>query len=332
MKLNKSKIVLGCLLLSILMTGCLKDKEYDNGSIQSVRNSVGDQKVVEIALTTTSTVNFLQISLNATPNDTTFNLIPVTLASVNGAPEDINVTLVPNPALIGNYNANNGTIHELAPINLYSITNPASSDGTGYVVTIPKGSNTGYLKIKIKPTNFLGVDYALGFQISKIDPSGYLISGNLREGIVAIGIKNKYDGEYILSGTFNDVLAPANNPTGPGDPYPYHMYLITASANSNVMYIPAGGFFHLIAGGAVYGEFDPIFTFDASDKIVAVTNYYGQPSATRFRSGAIDPTGAALNQNQLNPDKSIDAKYILLQSGVLKANFLEHLQYVGPRP
>jgi hypothetical protein len=332
MKLNKSRIVLGWIALSVLLTSCLKDKNYDNGSIQSVRNTVGEQKVVEIGLTTTSTGNFLQISLNATTADTTFNLVPVTLNSANGAPEDVNVTLVRNDALIGNYNANNGTLHEVTPINLYTITNPASSDGTGYSVIIPKGSNTGYLKIKIKPINYLGVDYGFGFNISKVEQAGYLVSGNLSEGIVAIGIKNKYDGHYVLSGTFNDVLAPANNPAGPGNPFPYDVYLITASANSNVMFIPAVGFYHLIAGGSVYGEFDPIFTFDASDKIVAVTNYYGQPSATRFRSGEIDPTGAATNQNQLNADKSIDAKYIMRQSGTLKTNFLEHLEYKGPRP
>jgi len=326
MKFNKSSIFY-FLLLSIFMMGCLKDKNFDNGSIQSV-HSTGIQKIVEISLTTTSTDNFLQIAMNSLDHDTTINLVPVTLASANGAEEDINVTLVPNPALIGNFNAINGTLHELAPTSVYTIINPLSSDGTGYVVTVAKGSNVGYLKIKLKTSNYLGHDYSLAYQISKIDKSGYLISTNLSAGIVAIAVKNKFDGPYVLSGKFNDVLAPANNPTGPGDPYPYDIYLITSGSLSVTMFIPGGGYFHYIAGGSVYGEFCPIFTFNTSDQVVAVTNYYGQPSATRLRSGEIDPSGL----NKLNADKSIDVKYILKQSGTLKATFTEHLKYVGPRP
>ena len=188
------------LFLSFLMSGCLKDKDYEDGLIQSVHSN-GDQKIIEIGVTTTSTSNFLQLAFNPTDNDTVLNLIPVTLASANPASEDINVTLVSNPALIGNYNALNGSIHEEAPSSVYTLLNPVSSDG-GVIVTIPKGSHTGYLQIKIKKSNYLGHDYAFAYQISKIDKPGYLISTNLGTGIVAVGIKNKWDAVYRSKGSF----------------------------------------------------------------------------------------------------------------------------------
>ena len=183
---------------SLSVTSCLKDKDFDDGAIQSLR-SRGDQRVVEMSLTATSNVNYLNIALDATPRDTTFNLIPVTLASASPAPEDIKVTVVPNTALIADYNAKNGTAHDVAPANLYTIDNPAATGG-GYIVTIPKGSNTGFLRIKLRPDTYLGFDYALGFQISKIEPSSYLISSNLGNGVVAIGIKNQWDGIYSIKG------------------------------------------------------------------------------------------------------------------------------------
>ncbi len=198
MKYNSLKYILSFLsLISITLWGCLKDDAYDNHEIQSVAGS-GDQKVVGIALTATNTGNHLQLAFDKSDVDTTFNAIPVTLAGQPAA-EDINVTLVYDPALLGDYDAANGAAHEEAPTSLYTVINPGDSVN-GYVVTIPKGSNTGYLQIKLKPNDFLGFDYALGMQINKVEPAGYLIASNLSSGIVAIGVKNEWDGIYDYKG------------------------------------------------------------------------------------------------------------------------------------
>jgi hypothetical protein len=178
-------------------TGCLKDKDYDNGVNQSLRNT-GEIQVASIGLTVASTNNHIVYSFDNSDVDTTFDLIPVQVSSANGAPEDVNVTLQIDEALLGNYNELNGTTHEEAPTSTYTILNPVDPDG-GYVVTVPKGSNTGYLRIKVKPSDFLGFDYALGFKITKAS-NGFLISTNLGTGIAAIGIKNKYDGVYSYKG------------------------------------------------------------------------------------------------------------------------------------
>ena len=320
--------ILSLSVLALFLTSCLKDEEFEDGEIQSV-SSQGTQKVVEISLTATNTSNFLPLALNLKNGDTTFNLVPVTLASDKPATEDIKVTLVLNAGLIGEANTANGVNNEAAPAGVYTIINPAANSGPGYVVTIPKGSNTGYLQIKINPNNFLGQAYALGFQISKIEPAGYIISTNLGSGVVGIGIKNKYDGVYEIdeNSTLVDIVSPALSSV-PGDPYPFEVHLITISATKNVMFVPGLGYGHLIAGNSYYGEFSPIFEFDpATNKVVGVTNYFGDPSPTRARGGQLDPTGI----NQVDADGNIDVKYIMTQGGSPRTTFTEHLEYVGPR-
>jgi len=209
-------------MLTTALTSCLKDKDYDDGSIQSLR-SRGSQNIIELSLTATSTDNYLNIALANRNVDTSFDLIPVTLADGKPAKEDIKVLLVSDPALIGSYNADNGTTHEDAPTTIYSILNPAATGG-GYEVTIPKGSNTGFLRIKINAANFIGHDYAIAFQISKVITPGYLVSSNISTGIVAIGIKNDYEGTYDALGFFQ-------HPTSPRD-IDREVFLRTAGATS----------------------------------------------------------------------------------------------------
>jgi hypothetical protein len=307
-------------VVSFGLSGCLKDGDFDKGQIQSV-HSPGTQKIIEIKLSATSSGNFLQQSFNAMNADTTFDLIPVFLASGEAASEDINVTLVQDTALVTAYNDANGTSLVIPPAGSYTILNP------GNVVTIKKGTNVGYLRVKLNPGNFIGDQFAFGYKIASVSNPGYTISGNTGSGIFAFGIKNKYDGRYTVDGVLVDIIAAANSST-PGDPYPYEVDLVTTGANSVTMFVEGAGYLHLIAGGGAYGEFDPVFTFDGNNNIVSVTNLFGQPSPTRGRSADIDPSGI----NKYNPGtQTIDVKYFLKQAGALKTTFDEHLTYIGPR-
>lgn len=330
-------VIFSLLLLSFFMMGCLKDKDYDNGSIQSVRS--GDaQKLVEIGLTATSIDNFLVISMNSSNTDTTIGLIPVIVNSVDGATEDVNVTLVPNPALIGDYNANNGTLHEQAPASVFTIVNPPSSDGTGYIVTITKGTNTGFLQVKLKTSNYLGHDYAFGYQISKVDKPGYLISSNLSTGIVAIGVKNKYDALYALRIRTVGWTAYgiADGVTGN---YPGTFGLITASANAvttnnasagslQPAFTGTAGVPGTIGGPTAFGATNPEFVFDlVTNNITSVVNL--APDDGRGRAFLLNP---AITTSRYDPaTKTIYAAYIMKQNGRPDQQIYDTLSYVGPR-
>jgi hypothetical protein len=204
--------------LAIIASGCLKDKAYDNGEIQSLRNTGVSPKVVEIKLTAGSTDNFLSVAYDNSTNDTTVELVPINLATRDPAPQDINVTVALDSQLVITYNTENGTSYEIPSSAIFSVVNP--------VVTIPSGSHTGFLKVKINPSNYLGKAYAVGFTISSVAESGYVVSGNNKNGVVAINIKNEFDGNYHVFGT-------RVHPTLGPFPFDYNADLNTVGEFSN---------------------------------------------------------------------------------------------------
>jgi hypothetical protein len=174
--------------------------------------------MVEIKVTASSASNFLALVFDPINRDTTLNFVPVNLATAGSASEDINVTLTQKNSLVTDYNAANGTDFQVPTPSMFTVLN------TGNVVTIPKGSNTGYLQVKFKPADFAGV-WALGYQITAVDKSGYIISGNLSTGIVAIIAKNQYDGLYSSLGFFE-------HPTSPRPIDEVDLELTTVNANT----------------------------------------------------------------------------------------------------
>ena len=186
--------------ICLVTTGCLKDDNFDNGSIQSTHTTGSLIKPIEIKLTSTDASNFFVLAVNNSDNDTTVDLVPVNLATSDVATEDLHVTLMLDSNLVTIYDTtgtaagNPGGDYAVPPSSMYKIVNP--------VVTIPKGSHTGYLQIKFKISDFLGADWALGFKLTAIQEAGYTISQNLATGITAIVIKNSYDGFYTGFGYF----------------------------------------------------------------------------------------------------------------------------------
>ena len=309
-------LMLGTVVLMGL-SNCLKDKDFDEGKIQSVANQYDMFKVIELGLTGTNNTNFLGLSLDATNADTTINFIPVNLASSEPAPEDINVTLVKNDALVSAYNTANGTNYSVPTASMYAILNP------GNVVTIPKGSYTGYLRIKFKPSSFLGGDYAFGYSIGSVDKKGYTISSNLKNGIVGIAVKNKYDGVYNLRGYHNR------------DPYtfPYNTEesLVTINGNTVAMYWnDQGGPGHPIGIGpnnqlSWYGSaIAPVIVFDPNTNLVTnVYNAGGSTPITMF-------TGAGAGVSRYDPATKRIYVYWNYSNNPLRA-FFDTLTYVRPR-
>lgn len=204
------------LSLGIGMVSCLKDKDYDDGLIQSTHGST--PQMIEVKVSASSASNFLGLVFDPVNRDTTLNFIPVNLATAGSASEDINVTLTQKNSLVTDYNAANGSDYQIPTPNMFTVLN------AGNVVTIPKGSHTGYLQVKFKPADFAGA-WALGYQITAVDKPGYTISGNLSTGIVAIVAKNPYDGLYTSVGYFE-------HPTSPRDIDLEHLALVTVNANT----------------------------------------------------------------------------------------------------
>ena len=237
-----------------------------------------------------------------------------------------------NPTLVADYNAAHGTSYIPLPAAAYTIDAGNPFNGTDWTVTFNPGEFAKPIKIKLDPTKLdLSQQYALGFTIT--DGGGATISNVLNNAIIEVGVKNRYDGQYRVTGTMTDIAAPTI--TGY---FPQDVDLITTGASSVLMVphdlgIPG----HLILSGtslSYYGSFGPVFTFDlATDKVISVTNYYGQP-ASNTRSAEIDPSGV----NKFNAaTHDIDVKYFMKQpSSVatppnIRVFFDENFEYLGPR-
>jgi hypothetical protein len=182
--------------LAVTFTGCLNDSLYDNGTTQAVRN-IGNDNFVEIHLTSSDNTNIVNLSFDNSDKDSAYNFVPIHLTSANGAVEDVNVTFE-----VITSTTNNSILDSLVniegniiPTSKYTIANANNT------VTIPKGSYDGFIKLKFKPSDFLGFNSVLGFRIKSVSSSKYTIS-NLSTGYVTFGIKNQYDGKYKASGSF----------------------------------------------------------------------------------------------------------------------------------
>ncbi|HZH94842.1 MAG TPA: DUF1735 domain-containing protein [Flavisolibacter sp.] len=179
----------------LLATGCLKDKDVDDGTIGVKPDN--SSKVVELQ---GPLDGLLTTALDAGARDTTISAVTVRLAAESVAENDIQVTLVLNPGLITEYNLNHGTSLQPLPVNLYSTP--------GLVVTIPKGSRMGYLKLTAKPNSLAGINYALGFSVASVSDPSVKISGNYSKQVVAIVVKNRFEGHYRAVGFFAHPTAP----------------------------------------------------------------------------------------------------------------------------
>jgi Domain of unknown function (DUF1735) len=318
--------------IMILGSGCLKDKAYNNGEIQSGHGS--DVKVIAVGANVASASNFLNLSLNTSATDTTLNILAVTLGAKQPAQEDIHVTLIQNNKLVTDYNTAQSTD--------YSVPTTISFVNPGLVVVIPKGSYVGYLQAKFIPNDFInGAPYALGFSIKSIAESGYTISGNLQNGIVAIGIKNKYDGNYglVIKTLGWSAYGISENMSGtwPSNSNGTSIGMVTSGASSVIMfdYYAFGSEIQVAfttgnAASTGFGATAPKFTFDpATNEMVSVTNAAApDPRNRQFKMN----TAAGIHNYYDPATKTIYAAYFLSQNGRPDMQIYDTLTYIGPRP
>jgi hypothetical protein len=315
---------LGVMSTMILVgIGCMKDKLQEDGFTNPDFGT--SPSVIELPGTVEpkTAYNKSIVSIPNSSKDTTFDVLYVRLAADQPAGEDITVQLELDADLLKKYNDTAKTKMVQIPANIFTF------DRTDLTVTIPKGSRQGALKMKLIPANIASGEYGFAFKIKSVSNSAYRISGNFNYSVTSVGVRNKWDGLYEITGSLVDAVNPALSSV-PGDPYPFEVELRTTGPNSVAMFspdIPEYG--HLIATGSYYGSFSPVFTFDeATNKITTVTNYWGQPSGNN-RSAVIDPTGI----NAYNPaTKVIDVKYIMIQAGAPRTRFDDKFTYIGPRP
>lgn len=147
--------------------------------------------------------------------------------------------------------------------------------------------------------------------------------------------RNQWDGRYRMEGSMTDL----SNPQFGWMNNTYEYTLQTSTANTDSIVSNNLGFPGIIIGNTnlgitnatFYSKFGLILTFDAAtNKVTAVTNYYGQPSSSG-RSAVLDPSGA----NSIDPaTKNIRVKFFMDETGISghRSAFDITLVYLGVRP
>ncbi len=147
--------------------------------------------------------------------------------------------------------------------------------------------------------------------------------------------RNQWDGRYRMEGTMTDHSNTAF--VWKDNSYEYTLQTSGAATDSlvsNDLSFPGivigntgGG----ITNATFYSKFGLIMAFDpATNKVISVTNYYGQPSSSG-RSAVLDPSGI----NAVDPaTKNIRVKFFMDETGITghRSSFDVTLVYLGTRP
>lgn len=323
--------------MMVALSGCLKDDGYDSGQYGV---QVIEKKGVSLPQAVAGSVSFALFSQDES------QVLPApvfALEAINRQTVDVNVQFALKPDLV----AADPSL-TLLPADQYSVDLNAKIAAGQLLdtleITIPRSSN-------LDPN----LIYGLGLELVSAD-NGFQVASNLKEVLIKITVKNKYDGLYEATGTYQDVSAVGANFSGR---YPLEYYLVTTGPSSvNVCMdingeIVPGYLFSNAGAGSYYGSFGLMVFFDgATDAITSIRNYYGDPSnpatgvgnpalgsgapnyqSANFRSATLDPTGV----NAYNAaDKTVSIKYFMIQPTVVpggpRAFFNETWTYVGPRP
>jgi len=301
--------------------------------------------IVSVAINSVGSWQATPLAVDASASEAQYDLILVALSSAGGsAPEDIHITMVPALDSLDSYShatfdvvEDDGTITEHP--ELYYVMpggsgTPAFTLMDNGVVTIPKGSNFGYLKIKTTSANYFGTtNYAYAYRIGSIQESGYTISANNGFSITPFLAKNPWDGVYSLS-----INTTGWGAYGIADDNKFRTYGDVALSTTG---LTTCSFLNLVRGDNLQGAFttadaqtgfgaaSPSFAFDSNNKLVDVFNAI--PDDGRGRKFLINPA-ASSTENLYDPvTKTITANYIMKQNGRPNQVIKEVLTYKKSR-
>lgn len=329
------------------LSSCLKDK---------VGVSLADipgTRVVELApiddgitASASSRVNTISIGFKDKKADDTITIAVYMADAAGPLNKDVIVTLARDSDAITKYNLANSTSFAFLPNPFFVSEN--------LQVTIPAGQNVGYFKLRINDTNLSGNNYMLAYKIISA-PAPLSISVDRFYVYYKISARNRYDGSYTMSGSTSGLYDYQIQTYGP---ISSTVDLVTVDDSTCIMrdsYLystnyrdpygnPVNGHLFWENGSNVwswYGYFCPVlhFSSNGSGKIVAVTNYFGQPEPVRGRYALLSPDAIQAAASSWNPNtRNVEASYLMYQSSYTggwdgcKTWFHDVLTFVSERP
>lgn len=152
----------------------------------------GSNSIVELSLAArTSSTPYAIRSTTLELEDEYLLPVVVNFTGVDGAPNDVEVTLAIDDNIVVEYDAYDTSNEYLAlPVANYEL--PASNK-----IIIPKGEKTATYTIKLKPRLFdTTKSYALGIKI--VSASAGTVSSNYSAGVYTLPVKSPWQGKYSV--------------------------------------------------------------------------------------------------------------------------------------
>lgn len=230
---------------ALIFSGCKKNQVFGDVAINTFR------PIVEF-----SDRDFKLVAMDYGTNEVTVDITDIRFMIRSEIQNSATARITLSTNAVEDYNAANGTSYTPVSVPMVALTQ------TDFTLSPDQRSQT--VRIRVKPIDVFTGENAIGIVIS--DGGGSEVSKIADTLVVALSVKNRYDGVYRLRG-FHNRQSPDYTA-----PYDEEVELITSGANSVYMYwAPAGGPAHPIAGGTgAYTNFTTNFIFDlATDKLVA---------------------------------------------------------------
>lgn len=323
LRLNKMfSIASAVMMASALLSGCVKEKELfpkesgdaNRGQIVSIEGG-GDDLIGIYRDLDPINEQFELLTIRRSPKDQSQLNMPLT------------VKVTKNNALITAYNTANGTGFIDLPAASYTLS------GDPGTITFQPGETVKTFNINLDKSKLdLSEQYAVAYSVTEVGSTGQ-ISGEMKNILLNIGIKNKYDGVYRMTGSLVDAASATIVAKSPSE-----VHFITIGERSVQMYNSGTSvasfkeIFPIMNGTAEsgYGGFLPEFHFDANNNVIAVTNAYGQPNPSNTRRAELDPSGVNKWENGV-----LKVKFFMFQPNTVavgpRTSFDFTFEYQGSR-
>ena len=236
-------------------------------------------------------------------------------------------------SIIKAYNLANGTSYIPLPSALGTVS-PAITAGQ-ITLNFAAGEFSKSIMVTLPSSGSFdfSAHYALAFKVLSVTGTGKLTADLNDQVVVEVLAKNRWDGIYTVTGTFEDYVYELGGTVYPSD-YPETVQLRTIGAMTCARYDADAATYSYVfnAGGNAFGNFTPSFVFDASNNVVNCVNTSFDPPA-RSRTCYLF-TGAGSINKWNAADKSMDVTWGMTQQTVTPKNrnlMTEHYTFKGPR-
>lgn len=297
------------LLMAVFFSSCKKDIIYGDVALNTFR------PIVEFS----ESRGFTSVAMDYTSNEVVVDITDIRFMIRSDVQNNATAKVIISPTVVDDYNDENGTTYVNVPVTMFALENDQFA--------LSPSERSKPVRIRIKPSDVATGENAIGISIAEVNGGEVSrIAGTL---VIALSVKNQYDGRYLLEGAF---YHPTSSPGY--DPFTIEVEMHTSGLNGVKMFVPDfGGYFHPgLFGGVLnaFGSQEPEYTINATTNAVTVQNSF--PGAVTFYTMA-----PGFNSRYDPANKIIYAKFGYNYSPgpvfnpATNREWTDKLTYLGPR-